>query len=100
MGMYDHLRVEAALPDPEHQDRSFQTKSLECSLSDDTITADGRLLVRQVEYERTPEEEMPYYGAEAWERAGPRGLLAHCVSGRPGMCGSRISTATSSSPQP
>jgi hypothetical protein len=70
MGMYDHLRVEAALPAPEHQERSFQTKSLACSLSDYTITADGRLLVRQVEYERTPEEEMPYYGTEAWERGG------------------------------
>jgi hypothetical protein len=70
MGMYDNLRVEAALPDPEYQNRTFQTKSLECSLSDYTITRDGRLVLRQVEWEITPEEELPYYGTDAWERGG------------------------------
>src|SRR5262245_7641527 len=41
MGMYDHLRVETALPDPELQERIFQTKSLACALLDYTITHDG-----------------------------------------------------------
>lgn len=70
MGMYDQLRVEAALPNPEYQDRTFQTKSLECCLSDYTITGDGRLVLREVEWEATPDEEMPYYGTPEWERGG------------------------------
>lgn len=70
MGMYDNLRVQAPLPDPEYQGRTFQTKSLECSLSDYTITYDGRLVLREVEWETTPEEEQPYYGTEEWERGG------------------------------
>lgn len=59
MGMFDNLRVEAPLPDPEYQERTFQIKSLECSLSDYTITHEGRLVLREVEWEATPEEEMP-----------------------------------------
>lgn len=70
MGMFDNLRVEAPLPDPEYQERTFQTKSLECTLSDYTITRDGRLMLREVEWEATPEEEMPYYGTPAWEQGG------------------------------
>ncbi len=70
MGMFDHVRVHAALPDHAYQDRTFQTKSLECSLSDYTITRDGRLVLREVEWEATPKEEMPYYGTPEWERGG------------------------------
>lgn len=70
MGMFDNLRVAAPLPDPEYQERTFQTKSLECSLSDYTITRAGRLVLREVEWEATPEEEMPYYGTPEWERGG------------------------------
>lgn len=70
MGMYDHLRVQAPLPDPEYQERTFITKSLECLFDDYTITSDGRLVLREVEWETTPEEEMPYYGTEEWERGG------------------------------
>lgn len=70
MGMYDHLRVLAPLPDPEYQERTFITKSLECLFDDYTITSDGRLVLREVDWEDTPEEEMPYYGTEEWERGG------------------------------
>ncbi len=70
MGMFDNLNVEAPLPDPEYQERTFQTKSLECSLSDYTITSEDRLVLRAVEWEATPEEEMPYYGTPEWERGG------------------------------
>jgi hypothetical protein len=42
--MYYHLRVEAPLPDPQLQERTFQTKSLACALLDYTITHDGRLI--------------------------------------------------------
>ena len=69
MGMFDHVRVLAPLPAPEYQD-TFQTKSLECSLSEYTITHEGRLVLREIEWEATPEEEMPYYGTPEWERGG------------------------------
>lgn len=70
MGMFDTLRIHASLPDPEYQDRTFQTKSLACDLSDYTITRDGWLVRREVQWEATPEEEMPYYGTKEWERGG------------------------------
>jgi hypothetical protein len=70
MGMYDNLHIKAPLPDPEYQERTFQTKSLECSLSDYTVTRDGHLVLRQVEWETTPEAERPFYGTEQWERGG------------------------------
>lgn len=70
MGMYDDLRVEAALPDAEYQGRTFQTKSLGCGLSTYTITSAGRLVLRQVQWEAVPEEERPLYGTEVWERGG------------------------------
>jgi hypothetical protein len=70
MGMYDNLPVEASLPNPEYQERTFQTKSLECSLSDYTITRDGCLVLRQVEWEVTPKSERPFYGTEQWEHGG------------------------------
>jgi hypothetical protein len=70
MGMFDNLRVAAPLPDREYQERTFQTKSLACSLSDYTITRQGRLVLREVEWEATPEEEMPYYGTPEWEQGG------------------------------
>lgn len=70
MGMFDNLNVEAPLPDPQYQECTFQTKSLECSLSDYTITRAGQLVLREVEWEATPEEQMPYYGTPEWERGG------------------------------
>lgn len=54
MGMFDNLRVKARLPDPAYQDRTFQTKSLECGLSDYTITREGRLVLREVSGRRLP----------------------------------------------
>ena len=62
------LRVEVPLPDPAYQERTFQTKSLACSLSDSTITREGRLKLREVEWAATPEEELPYYGTLEWEQ--------------------------------
>lgn len=34
------------------------------------ITDEGRLVLREVEWEATLEEEMPYYGTPEWERGG------------------------------
>lgn len=70
MGMFDNMKVKAPLPDPEYQERTFQTKSLECGLSDYTITGKSRLVLREVEWEATPEEEMLHYGTPEWERGG------------------------------
>jgi hypothetical protein len=43
MGMFDNLKVEAPLPVPSMQDRTFQTKSLDRELADYVITAAGEL---------------------------------------------------------
>lgn len=44
MGMFDTIRCEYLLPDPEHNALDFQTKSLDSCLNVYTITRDGRLL--------------------------------------------------------
>ncbi len=44
MGMFDTVRCEYPLPEPEHNALDFQTKSLDSYLDDYTITRDGRLL--------------------------------------------------------
>jgi len=43
MGLYDAIRCDYPLPDPELQDLDFQTKDLGQTLSRYHITADGRL---------------------------------------------------------
>ena len=45
MGMFDTIHCEYPLPDTRHQDLEFQTKDLECLLSNYTITCDGRLVL-------------------------------------------------------
>src|SRR5262245_10811264 len=64
MGMFDTIRCEALLPDDcPVPDRSFQTKSLCCVGDHFTITAQGRLILHGIRYERAT--------------AGPgRGMLA------------------------
>lgn len=65
MGMYDAIRCDYPLPDPELQDAEFQTKDLGQTLSRYRITADGRLcLSREVvdifdEGHRAPHREEP-----------------------------------------
>ena len=44
MGMFDTIRCEYPLPDADHQNLEFQTKSLECLLDEYTITRDGKLV--------------------------------------------------------
>lgn len=59
MGMYDHIRCEYPLPEG-WQDRTFQSKSLDCAMDDYTITADGRLIHHTVRWEVVPKEERPH----------------------------------------
>lgn len=44
MGMFDDLKCNYPLPNPKHQDLDFQTKSLECMMTQYLITEDGRLV--------------------------------------------------------
>jgi hypothetical protein len=57
MGMFDYIRCEYPLPDPEYQDLDYQTKSLDRQLNSYTITEDGRLLWHYVQYEIIPEHQ-------------------------------------------
>lgn len=43
MSLFDTIHCDYPLPDPEHQDKVFQTKDLEQTLSRFRITRDGRL---------------------------------------------------------
>lgn len=67
MGMFDDLKCEYPLPDADVQDRTFQTKSLECLMDRYTITREGRLILHKVRYEYVPEEEREYYGTPEWD---------------------------------
>jgi hypothetical protein len=61
MGMFDRIFCECELPDGFNpKGIEFQTKNLERELNVYTITADGRLLLHYVEWESTPEDELPY----------------------------------------
>ncbi len=69
MGMFDELKCEYPLPDPEAQDFTFQTKSLDRSLANYVITKDGKLLSNENTClnERDPKEteqceEVPHHG--------------------------------------
>jgi len=68
MGMYDHLYVEdlSLLPLTESEreglttEAEWQTKSLDCVLTDVYLTPDRRLEVLNFEYEEVPKEERPH----------------------------------------
>ena len=68
MGMFDEIKCEYPLPDPEVQDEVFQTKNFENLMDCYTITQDGRLIKHEVRWESVPEEERPYYGTPDWEK--------------------------------
>lgn len=61
MGMFDWVHCDYPLPGkPEGLRLSFQTKDLDNQMDTYTITAEGRLLKRCVEWEDTPADELPY----------------------------------------
>ena len=58
MGMFDYVKCEYPLPDPEAQDLLFQTKDTDAMfLETYKITKEGQLLHFTGEYETTPLEE-------------------------------------------
>lgn len=70
MGLFDEIRCEYPLPGSGYRlapGHTFKTKSLGGALDNYTITADGRLILYKVRWERVPEEERPYYGTPEWE---------------------------------
>jgi hypothetical protein len=67
MGMFDHVRVEYPLPDPAHNSLSYQSKSLDCTLTEYVVEKDGTLTCFDQKYEFVPEEQRPYYGKPEWD---------------------------------
>lgn len=65
--MYDEIKCEFKLPDPEVQNHTFQTKAFGNLMDKYTITVDGKLIWHKCHWESVPEEERPYYGTEKWE---------------------------------
>ena len=57
MGMYDTVISEHPEVPAGHE---YQTKSLDKALDDYTLTAAGRLIHHNKEWELTPEDELPY----------------------------------------
>jgi len=64
MGLFDTVRCEYPLPNARHQRLEFQTKSLESTLDDYTITRDGRLVrhARRGEHGPGRDVEWPMHG--------------------------------------
>src|SRR5438874_813733 len=57
--MFDYLRCDAPLPDDRMApDTMFQTKSLQCSLDQFTITREGRLIYHCRHYEAGPKQQL------------------------------------------
>jgi hypothetical protein len=65
VGLFDDVIVEVPLPDGRDPTGVvFQTKTFPYPFMERyTIRADGRLIARRVEWEVTPEDELPYKGA-------------------------------------
>ena len=59
MGMFDDVKCSYLLPDPAAQEIHFQTKDLDCTMSQYEITAEGRLVEHCWKWERTPVAELP-----------------------------------------
>jgi hypothetical protein len=76
MGMFDYIRVEVPLPDQPinaevDREKEYQTKDLENLLETYTITADGRLLRTQYDYEWT-EDPSHFLGGGLYQIPGSK----------------------------
>jgi hypothetical protein len=61
VGLFDTVYCDYPLPDPGHQDWSFETKSLDCGMHTYTITRDGRL-IRHAGRGGDRDFEFPFHG--------------------------------------
>ena len=70
MGMYDYIYCDYPLPKGcgVAQKKAFQTKDFDCQMLTYRITKEGRLIKEVYEYEKTPEEERPFWGTEKWDK--------------------------------
>lgn len=63
MGMFDYVKCDKPLPDGWNLNNDYvglQTKDFDCDMTTIWITAEGRLLVEDFEYEEVPKAERPY----------------------------------------
>jgi hypothetical protein len=81
MGMFDELRCEYPLPDPEVQEELFQTKSFENLLDYYAITKDGRLIKYEIGGEPVAAEkvEKPVYHGAADTESDPLARIVNVV---------------------
>jgi hypothetical protein len=67
MGMFDEIKCKYPLPDPEVQNKTFQTKHFENLMDWYSIDEEGRLIYHKASFDIVPEEERPYWGTAEWE---------------------------------
>lgn len=68
MGVFDYVKFEYPLPDPERQDWEWQSKDTPAQYMEFyRVTKDGLLIHEAVHYEAVPEEERPYWNTPEWE---------------------------------
>ena len=61
MGMFDYVKCEAPLPDGWQPNGLLQTKDFDCEMVTHVITAEGRLMLEQIdETQLVPKAERPY----------------------------------------
>jgi hypothetical protein len=60
MGMFDSIQIQMPVPDPAHQDLTFQTKDLACALDRYVILPDGHLVHEWVEREYLEDPTAPF----------------------------------------
>ena len=69
VGLFDIIKCEYPLPDPEIQDVEFQTKTFNGGCMDQyTITKKGKLIFHKTDWIDVPEEERPFYGRPEWDK--------------------------------
>ncbi len=93
MGMFDYVKCEYPLPDPELQTEEFQTKDFDCVMDAYIITSEGRLLLQPSQWvdisgqplnDPGPPTDIDHHGYLRFytSRNGPHGRLWYEYSAR------------------
>ena len=71
MGLYDEIKIEYPFPEDYKflQNRVFQTKDFDRTMSLYRITSQGELQKEICEYQVVPEKERPFYGKPEWDKS-------------------------------